>query len=409
MDTVIVIGGGPAGLLAAARLADVGVRVIVLEARASLGGRAASDIREGLVLNQGPHALYVGGPAMRELAALGVDPPRWNPVALTGSVFLRDGAVRRTLGGLRSTAAIVGLLRSAFAEPRGLERVSVAEWLEAELRDPAAREATAALVRLTTFVADHEHFSADVAAQQLRLGVKPGVRYLIGGWRWLVDALAALAERRGAELRTRAAVRTLERRAGRWVVATDDSGHEADAVIIAAGPPAAVAKLIGERVTPPGPPAEISSLDLGLRHLPCGRRTFALGIDDPTYMSRHSPPGHAGGVLMTVASYAAQPLEVLEGVADSVQPGWREEVHVHRHLPRMDAVSAVATPEAGGLPGRPGTAVPDAPGLFLAGDWIGPEGWLVDAALASGAAAARAALSATVSPRPRAAASAPAE
>jgi predicted NAD/FAD-dependent oxidoreductase len=31
-------------------------------------------------------------------------------------------------------------------------------------------------------------------------------------------------------------------------------------------------------------------------------------------------------------------------------------------------------------------------GLYLAGDWIGPEGWLVDAAISSGAAAAAAAL-----------------
>jgi predicted NAD/FAD-dependent oxidoreductase len=31
-------------------------------------------------------------------------------------------------------------------------------------------------------------------------------------------------------------------------------------------------------------------------------------------------------------------------------------------------------------------------GLYLAGDWVGPEGWLVDAALCSGAAAAAAAL-----------------
>lgn len=38
--------------------------------------------------------------------------------------------------------------------------------------------------------------------------------------------------------------------------------------------------------------------------------------------------------------------------------------------------------------------MPDAPGLFLAGDWIGTEGWLVDAALASGAQAACALLAA---------------
>lgn len=56
----------------------------------------------------------------------------------------------------------------------------------------------------------------------------------------------------------------------------------------------------------------------------------------------------------------------------------------------MVAVSAIPSPSGGGLAGRP--AVDRGEGLYLAGDWVGPEGWLVDAAIASGAAAAAAAL-----------------
>jgi hypothetical protein len=36
--------------------------------------------------------------------------------------------------------------------------------------------------------------------------------------------------------------------------------------------------------------------------------------------------------------------------------------------------------------------VPGAPGLFIAGDWVGPEGLIADAAAASAGAASRAAL-----------------
>jgi hypothetical protein len=54
-----------------------------------------------------------------------------------------------------------------------------------------------------------------------------------------------------------------------------------------------------------------------------------------------------------------------------------------RFLPHMVAASALATAADGGLAGRPGPQVPEAPGLYLAGDWIGPEGWLADASLAS--------------------------
>jgi phytoene dehydrogenase-like protein len=72
----VVVGGGPAGLIAAARLAEAGVATTVLEASSTLGGRAASKRQSGFDLNQGAHALYVGGPGMRELRSLGIDPER---------------------------------------------------------------------------------------------------------------------------------------------------------------------------------------------------------------------------------------------------------------------------------------------------------------------------------------------
>lgn len=94
----IVVGGGPAGLVAAGRLAEGGVATTLLEAGTRLGGRAASERREGFDLNQGPHALYVGGPAMRELRAMDIDPPQWNPTSHR-SVFLRGGKPARLPGG----------------------------------------------------------------------------------------------------------------------------------------------------------------------------------------------------------------------------------------------------------------------------------------------------------------------
>jgi phytoene dehydrogenase-like protein len=246
-------------------------------------------------------------------------------------------------------------------------------------------------VRVTTFVADQESLSADVAATQLKIGLLPGVRYLRGGWQSLVDALARRAEADGAELRIRAAVRGLTHAADDWEVALDGEKLRADVVVVAAGGPDAVGKLLGEQ-TPatPGPAAELSVLDLGLESLPRRSRRFALGVDKPTYLSRHSPPDHRDGVLLSLASYTREPRADLEAVADAVQPGWRERVTLERFLPRMVAVSAIPTPDGGGLAGRP--AVDRGDGLFLAGDWIGGEGWLVDAAISSGAAAAAAAL-----------------
>jgi phytoene dehydrogenase-like protein len=97
-----------------------------------------------------------------------------------------------------------------------------------------------------------------------------------------------------------------------------------------------------------------------------------------------------GGAMIHVARYlddaTPEPKAIerqLERVLDQLQPGWREVVIERRFLPYMVAASALATAADGGLAGRPGPQVPEAPGLYLAGDWIGPEGWLADASLAS--------------------------
>jgi phytoene dehydrogenase-like protein len=360
----------------------------LLEAGSGLGGRAASEWREGFFLNQGPHALYAGGPAMRELRALGVELDWWNPASVN-SVFVRDGKPRRSPGG---TVGLMRLLRPLLWEkPEEIRNISTSEWLRRTLPSEKSRAAAAALVRVTTFVADQESLSADVAATQLRIGLAPGVRYLRGGWQSLVDALAARAEQVGASLRTRAAVRLLHEEAGGWTVALDGETLHADVLVVAAGGPDAAAKLLDAK-TPaaPGPAAELSVLDLGLKSLPRRTRRFALGIDEPTYLSRHSPPDQRDGFLLSLASYAREPRAALETMADAVQPGWRDGVTFERFLPRMIPISAIATAAGGGLSGRP--AVDRGDGLYLAGDWIGPEGWLVDAAIASGAAAATAAL-----------------
>jgi phytoene dehydrogenase-like protein len=384
----VVVGGGPAGLMAAGRLAQVGFETLLLEAGPHLGGRAASERRGGFDLNQGPHALYIGGPARRELRASGIGLDWWQP-ASAASVFPRDGKAKRTLGGSGQLGR--WFLRLQRTEPEELAGISTAEWLRQSLGSDRARASAAALVRVTTFVADQESLSADVAATQLKIGLFPGVRYLRGGWQQLVDALATKAEADGATLRTRAAVRSLTRGSEGWELSLDGETLRADVVVVAAGGPEAVAKVLGEQApAAPGPAAELSVLDLGLRSLPRRSRRFALGVDRPTYLSRHSPPDHPDGVLLTLASYAREPREALEEMADSVQPGWRERVTLERFLPRMVAVSATPTPSGGGLAGRP--AVDRGEGLYLAGDWVGGEGWLVDAALASGAAAAAAAL-----------------
>ena len=60
MPDVIVVGGGFAGLSAATALAEAGRRVLVLEARPQLGGRATAfpDRATGELVDNGQHVLF---------------------------------------------------------------------------------------------------------------------------------------------------------------------------------------------------------------------------------------------------------------------------------------------------------------------------------------------------------------
>lgn len=72
---VIVVGGGPAGLSCAALLAKAGKRVIVLEARKRVGGRATSFPIMGILTEFAFHGLAAGGHIQQLLSALGQTVP----------------------------------------------------------------------------------------------------------------------------------------------------------------------------------------------------------------------------------------------------------------------------------------------------------------------------------------------
>jgi phytoene dehydrogenase-like protein len=74
---------------------------------------------------------------------------------------------------------------------------------------------------------------------------------------------------------------------------------------------------------------------------------------------------------------------------DQAQPGWRELVVEQRFLPRMLASGALPLAARGGLPARPAHRSRELDNVYFAGDWVGPENYLADAALASARTAAQ--------------------
>jgi len=378
---VVVAGAGLAGLAAAAAAARAGARVIILEAGA-VGGRARTEVRDGFRFNQGPHALFRGGPGRRVLSRLGIEttghsPPLWRPRALIA------GRPRRFP--VAQTGCAIG--RVAAARPARWAGASAADWIGSlGLRDDAAALMEAG-VRVTTYVGDLGRLPATVAIGQMRAAVR-GVSYLDEGWEQLTRALLSRASAAGAQIRRHARVEQVAGQPDAWRVHTDSEVIGAAAVVVAVGRPAAARRLLppGPGWGDLGPPVTAACLDLGLRR-PGAR--FVLGIDQPLYLSPHAPPGDlapAGCGLVHVMRYGAT------DAADDREQLWalaaaagirRDDVVVERFLPRMEVVSCLPSPQHG-LAGRPPVAVPGAPGLFLAGDWVGPEGWLSDGSLASG-------------------------
>jgi phytoene dehydrogenase-like protein len=378
---VVVVGAGLAGLAAAVAAAQAGARVIILESSA-VGGRARTQSKEGFRFNRGPHALFRGGPGRRVLARLGIKTAGHAP-PLSGARVLIGGSPRR-LPAMQLGRVVA---RVATARPAAWAGASAAEWVGSLGLPPDAAMLAEAGVRVTTYAGDLTRLPASLALAQMRAAVY-GVSYLDGGWEQLTTALLARASAAGAQLRQHAKAEHVAGGPGAWEVHTDSEVIGAAAVVVAVGRPAAAGRLLpaGQGWGDLGPPVTAACLDLGLRRP--GTR-FVLGIDQPLYLSPHAPPGDlapAGCGLVHVMRYGAtnadDDREQLWALATAagIRP---DDVMVERFLPRMEVVSCLPSPQRG-LAGRPPVAVHGALGLLLAGDWVGPHGWLSDGSLASG-------------------------
>ena len=420
-SNVIIIGGGLAGLTAAVTLARAGRRVTLFEKAARVGGRAMTSREQGFAFNLGPHALYANGAATRTLKELGIQWSAHRP-QLGGYALVEgrreifpSGALSLMTTGLFTTAekfeAGQWLTKLGKLDVSDLQHVTWQDWLTENIRHLRLRQFLQALARLTTYASDAQRQSAAAALAQMQLGLSSGVRYLDGGWQTLVDGLREAALAAGVNLETsqRAQTVVVEQGQTRGVMLADGQTREASHVLLAASPSAAVALTAAfapatwQRQLNELLPVKAACLDVALARLPQPEARFALGIDQPLYVSVHSataqlaPAGgalvHAAKYLMTGEQTPAQTLEAeLEQTLDSVQSGWRDVLVKRRFMPALTVNHALTTAEQKGAAGRPPVVVPEVASLFIAGDWVGPEGQLADASVASATAAARAIL-----------------
>src|SRR5690242_10711575 len=124
----LVIGAGAGGLCAAARLSHHSYRVLLVESRDRVGGRASSVQEEGFVVNTGAVAIEYGGVLEETFEAVGA--PWEIRIPEPATLFRLAGRELRQSSGPLGPIVNAALKKGAAMLQGDDERTTVAEWLE---------------------------------------------------------------------------------------------------------------------------------------------------------------------------------------------------------------------------------------------------------------------------------------
>ncbi|MGW1496289.1 protoporphyrinogen oxidase [Streptomyces sp. NPDC002402] len=388
---VVVVGGGIAGLAAAHRLLDSGVRVTLLEATDRLGGKLETGEIEGAPVDLGAESMLARRPEAVELArAVGLADRLQPPATATASVWTRD-ALRpmpkgHVMGVPGDPAALAGLL-----SPEGVARIARERDLApAELGDDVAvgayvaerlgREVVDRLVepllggvyagdayRISMRAAVPQLFEAAKTHDSLLDGVRdiqakasaqqaagPVFMGIEGGIGMLPGAVADAVRARGGEIFLETPVLGMTRGAQGWEIRTDQSVIAADAVVLATPAWSASALLASEC---PAAAAELGQVEYASMALVtmAFRRTDLAGMPDGSGFLVPPVDGHT----IKASTFSTRKW----GWVDQASPDlfvlrtsigrYGEEEHLHREDAELVGVSLSDLGEATGLAARP--------------------------------------------------------
>jgi squalene-associated FAD-dependent desaturase len=451
-QSVLVIGGGLAGLSCAAALADAGLQVRLFEKRPHLGGRATSyTLPDGSEVDNCQHVtlgcctnladfyrragaeskirfydrLYFvdkqGRRSTMEASAL--LPP---PLHMARS-FLFFGAL--PFADKRAIAdAMLAIARSG-GSPSGIEGISMLEWLQRMKQTPGAIERFWRVVLVSALDEELNRTDARYGIEvfwKAFLGSRRGYRVGIPSVPLadLYQGCRAAIERRGGEVKLRAGVREIRLCEGQFACAVMEDGSEAtaDACISAVTHdvlPGLVPKLLSDDCGPLSGLSQIKTAPITGVHLWFDREVmtepFLTLLDHTTQwifnksMLYRSESKGADGASQLREGRGTQYLQLVISASYDLVPRSRQEIidlcrrELLEVLPAareaqlvkatvIKEVHATFSPEPGVDRWRPGQDI-GVKNLYLAGDWT-RTGWpaTMEGAVRSGYLAAESAM-----------------
>ncbi len=412
-ERIVVVGGGLAGLSAAARLASRGYAVTLLEKTPKPGGRAITIPLKGFNFNFGAHAIYGRDRSVlrryeRELG-LRVD---WRPFS-PQKVLYDEGesttVMPSTLEGLLRTQVLDAQHKLRFVYEVGktvgeLERgepgIRIGDFLARD--PPQLRKLLLDLASSNFFTNEPERIPSPLFFSYYRrlfTTTRP-VSYIGGGWQSIVDGFERILTRHGGKIITRERAQ----RAicdGERVVAVAGRGatYEADRFIFcvppselmllfAASPHVALFEEFSRYTS-----NEVVVYDIGLSERIVRPYTYIYHRQERGYITDISyydptcvPPG---GQLLQAVTYLNQ-RDIAEGAADAriafIESlydkhfaGWRERVVAKRISKRATVQEIKCVDDQRLMPVKFYSLA----NAYFAGDWCEGEGQLSELSFSS--------------------------
>lgn len=400
-----------------ALLSHQGMKVVLLESRGSLGGRASSRQKDGFVVDYGVHGHRFGdrGAASRVYRALGrtleLIRPRSAVVLQKGDLYRVEispaGVASMELLSRKEKLALgLALLRLGARRPAGVYHRSIEDVCSKRLSGEA-REMLSTASGIGLISADLAETSAGEFSWFLRAVARSARRGVMafprGGCREHVETLSGFISGSGEARTGFTAGRVLVRNGAVCGVEGEAGVVEARAAVLAmplqqaAGilPAEGVTTGLVERMRRIRPAAGISwevalkspvsDVDLAASTEPMVLGCFTSNID-PGVCPRGKQLSHwfmpiAAGRFQTPGC-VEQAEHQLRDLVTGMFPGLAENIEWERML-RMPVVEGAAPLVSQPWPSRPGPTDSGVPGLFFAGDTVGVPGQSGDIAFES--------------------------